>query len=258
MRQNLPISEALKQTKVADVNLDVEMETGTGKTYCYIKTIFELNQRYGWSKFIVVVPSIAIREGVAQSLADTAEHFLEQYGKRIRSFIYDSKAAAQPGELQLRRRHQRDGHQRAGFQCAGQGRPPHLRRTRRLPDSASHRRDRAEPAHPHSRRAAEDGRHETVESMKEFNPLFILRYSATHRQEHNKIYRLDALDAFNQKLVKKIAVRGISLKGQAGTNALSLFAVHRSLQRQAARSQSGDGDPPSQCDQARFASSRQG
>jgi type III restriction enzyme len=82
VRQNLPVSETLKQTKVADVNLDVEMETGTGKTYCYIKTIFELNQRYGWSKFIVVVPSIAIREGVAQSLADTAEHFLEQYGKR--------------------------------------------------------------------------------------------------------------------------------------------------------------------------------
>ena len=92
VRQNLPVSETLKQTKVADVNLDVEMETGTGKTYCYIKTIFKLNQKYGWSKFIVVVPSIAIREGVAQSLADTAEHFLEEYGKRIRSFIYDSKA----------------------------------------------------------------------------------------------------------------------------------------------------------------------
>jgi type III restriction enzyme len=92
VRQNLPVSESLKQTKVSPVNLDVEMETGTGKTYCYIKTIFELNKRYGWCKFIVVVPSIAIREGVAQSLADTAEHFLESYGKRVRSFIYDSKA----------------------------------------------------------------------------------------------------------------------------------------------------------------------
>ena len=92
VRQNLPVSDSLKQTKVSPVNLDVEMETGTGKTYCYIKTIFELNRQYGWCKFIVVVPSIAIREGVAQSMADTAEHFLEGYGKRVRSFIYDSKA----------------------------------------------------------------------------------------------------------------------------------------------------------------------
>jgi type III restriction enzyme len=92
VRQNLPVSDALKQTKVSDVNLDIEMETGTGKTYCYIKSIFELNQRYGWSKFIVVVPSIAIREGVAQSLTDTEEHFHGQYHKKIRHFIYDSKA----------------------------------------------------------------------------------------------------------------------------------------------------------------------
>ena len=73
------------------MNLDIEMETGTGKTYCYIKTIFELNRRYGWSKFIIVVPSIAIREGVFQSLTDTSDHFLEQYGKRVRFFIYNSK-----------------------------------------------------------------------------------------------------------------------------------------------------------------------
>lgn len=85
MRQNLPVSDAIKQTSVCDVNLDIEMETGTGKTYCYIKSIFELNRRYGWSKFIIVVPSIAIREGVFQSLTDTSDHFLEQYGKRVGS-----------------------------------------------------------------------------------------------------------------------------------------------------------------------------
>jgi type III restriction enzyme len=79
-RQNLPVSDAVKQTAVCDVNLDIEMETGTGKTCCYIKTLFELNRRYGWSKFIIVVPSIAIREGVFQSLNDTSDHFLEQYG----------------------------------------------------------------------------------------------------------------------------------------------------------------------------------
>jgi type III restriction enzyme len=91
-RQNLPISTELKATPVCDINLDTEMETGTGKTYCYIKTMFELNRDYGWSKFIVVVPSIAIREGVSKSFEIMAEHFLEQYGKRARYFIYNSKA----------------------------------------------------------------------------------------------------------------------------------------------------------------------
>src|SRR5262245_34546111 len=72
-RQNLPISPELKVTPVCDLNLDIEMETGTGKTYCYIKTMFELNRDYGWSKFIVVVPSIAIREGVLKSFDIMAE-----------------------------------------------------------------------------------------------------------------------------------------------------------------------------------------
>jgi type III restriction enzyme len=89
--QNLPLSTSLAGNNVCQINLDVEMETGTGKTYCYIKTMFELNRRYGWSKFIVVVPSIAIREGVSKSLEITAEHFLEDYGKRARFFIYNSK-----------------------------------------------------------------------------------------------------------------------------------------------------------------------
>ena len=89
--QNIIESEALVKTKVAKVNLDIEMETGTGKTYCYIKTIFELNKQYGWSKYIIVVPSIAIREGVSKSLEITAEHFLETYHKKIRFFIYNSK-----------------------------------------------------------------------------------------------------------------------------------------------------------------------
>lgn len=74
------------------LNLDVEMETGTGKTYCYIRTMFELNKQYGWSKFIIVVPSIAIREGVAKSMSMMAGHFQEQYGKKARFFIYDSKS----------------------------------------------------------------------------------------------------------------------------------------------------------------------
>ena len=90
-RQNLPISDKLVASAGCRINLDIEMETGTGKTYCYIKTIFEMNKRYGWSKFIIMVPSIAIREGVYKSLQITADHFTESYGKKARFFIYNSK-----------------------------------------------------------------------------------------------------------------------------------------------------------------------
>lgn len=218
-RQNLPVSEALKQTKVCDVNLDIEMETGTGKTYCYIKTTFELHRRYGWSKFIVVVPSIAIREGVFQSLNDTAEHFLEQYGKRVRAFIYNSK------ELHNLESFSSD----AGINVmvinaqAFNARGKDARRiyeelddfqSRKPIDVIAANRPILILDEPQKLKGVQ-----TTEAMKEFKPLFILRYSATHAQAHNKIYRLDALDAYNQKLVKKIAVRGISVKGQAGTSA---------------------------------------
>ena len=219
LRQNLPVSDAIKQTSVCDVNLDIEMETGTGKTYCYIKSIFELNRRYGWSKFIIVVPSIAIREGVFQSLTDTSDHFLEQYGKRVRFFIYNSK------ELHELESFSAD----AGINVmvinaqAFNARGKDARRiyeelddfqTRRPIDVIARNRPILILDEPQKMEGAK-----TVESLKEFKPLFILRYSATHKQEHNRVYRLDALDAYNRKLVKKIAVRGISLKGQAGTSA---------------------------------------
>ena len=83
--------QAVSQAFNASQHLIVEAGTGTGKTYCYIKSIFEMNKRYGWSKFIVVVPSIAIREGVFKSLDITAEHFTESYGKKVRFFIYISR-----------------------------------------------------------------------------------------------------------------------------------------------------------------------
>ena len=90
--RNLPLSTKLVDSKAAPgaPNLDIEMETGTGKTYVYIKTIMELNKRYGWSKFIIVVPSVAIREGVKKSFDVTAEHFQQTYGTKPRSFIYNS------------------------------------------------------------------------------------------------------------------------------------------------------------------------
>ncbi len=217
-RQNLPESAKLESTKVCDVNLDVEMETGTGKTYCYIKTMFELNRRYGWNKFIVVVPSIAIREGVAKSFEITAEHFQEDYQKKARFFIYNSK-----------RLHELESYSSdAGinvmiinvqaFNATGKD----ARRiyeelddfqTRKPIDVIRTNRPIIILDEPQKMEGKK-----TLDSLAKFDPLFILRYSATHKTNHNKIHRLDALDAYNQKLVKKIAVRGISTRGLSGTN----------------------------------------
>ena len=225
-QQNLPVSTELVKTKISKVNLDIEMETGTGKTYCYIKTIFELNKQYGWSKFIIVVPSIAIREGVAKSLEITAEHFLETYHKKPRFFIYNSK--------QLH--HLESFSSDAGINVMVINvQAFNAQKNLKANASAEARKIYAELDDFQSRRPIDvikanrpilildepqkmEGE-KTLDALKEFNPLMILRYSATHKTTHNKVHRLDALDAYNQKLVKKIAVRGISVKGLAGTNA---------------------------------------
>jgi len=217
--QNLPISKELVSDKVCDINLDIEMETGTGKTYCYIKSMFEMNKRYGWSKFIVVVPSIAIREGVFKSFEITAEHFLEDYGKRARFFIYNSK------QLHNLESYSSDAGINVmiinvqAFNATGKD----ARRIYEELDDFQSRRPidvimKNRPILILDEPQKMEGK-KTLDSFKEFSPLMILRYSATHKTEHNKIHRLDALDAYNQKLVKKIAVRGISTKGLTGTNA---------------------------------------
>ncbi len=218
-RQNLPISPELKKTPICDVNLDVEMETGTGKTYCYIKTMFELNRDFGWSKFIVVVPSIAIREGVLKSFEIMAEHFLETYGKKARHFVYNSK------QLHNLESFSSD----AGINVmiinvqAFNARGEDARRIYLELDDFQSRRPidvikKNRPIMILDEPQKMEGK-ATTEKLAEFDPLMILRYSATHKTEHNKVYRLDAIDAYNQKLVKKIKVRGITVKGLAGTNA---------------------------------------
>ncbi|ORE89260.1 type III restriction enzyme, res subunit [Oceanococcus atlanticus] len=208
--------DALAATRL---HLDVEMETGTGKTYCYIKTIFEMNKLYGWSKFIIMVPSIAIREGVYKSLEITADHFTESYGKKARFFIYNSK-----------RLHELESFSSdAGINVmviniqafASRGAD-----NRRIYDELDDFQSRKPIDVIASNRPIlildEPQKMEgpaMLESLPKFKPLMILRYSATHRTQHNRIHRLDALDAYNQKLVKKIAVRGIQTRGLAGTNA---------------------------------------
>lgn len=234
--QNLPQCNSLVKTKISPINLDIEMETGTGKTYVYIKTFFEMNKLYGWSKFIVVVPSIAIREGVYKSLEITAEHFLESYGKKIKFFIYNSKqlhnlesfssdAGINVMVINVQAFNARGKDNRRIYEELDDF------QTRKPIDVIKANRPILILDEPQKMEGAK-----TLDSLKEFNPLMILRYSATHKTVHNRVHRLDALDAYNQKLVKKIAVRGISVKGLSGTNAyLYLESIEVSSQSPVAR-----------------------
>src|SRR5690554_8051227 len=220
-RQNLPLSDGLKKDDKTGCpyNLDVEMETGTGKTYVYLKSMFELKQRYGWSKFIVVVPSIAIREGVYKSLQITADHFLESYGEKARFFIYNSK---QLHNLESFSSDAGISVMVINVQAFNSRGADNRRIYDELDDFQSRRPIDVIKANRPILFLDEPQKMEgkaTLDALPEFDPLFIMRYSATHKTTHNLVHRLDAVDAYNNKLVKKIAVRGIHTRGIAGTSA---------------------------------------
>lgn len=217
----------LSPTLVKDLgkcSLDIEMETGTGKTYVYIKTMFELNKRYGWSKFIVVVPSIAIREGVKKSFEITQDHFMEHYGKKARFFIYNSSNLNQLDNF-----------------SSGSGINVMIINTQAFASSLKEGANNKESRIIYSKRdefasrrpidvikanrpiiildePQKMGGEVTQKALKSFNPLFSLNYSATHAKQHNLIYVLDALDAYNKRLVKKIEVKGFEVKNLRGTD----------------------------------------
>jgi len=218
--RNVQRRNGLKQSEKLEgrYNLTVEMETGTGKTYTYIKTMFELYRTYGWSKFIVVVPSIAIREGVLKSFQMTEDHFMEDYGTKARYFVYNSKylhhieTFASDSGLNVMIINSQ------AFSARGKD----ARRIYMELDDFQSRKPidviaGTRPILVIDEPQSVEGK-KTAEALKLFNPLFTLRYSATHKKEYNKVYRLDALDAYNKKLVKKIQVKGISVKGSGGSD----------------------------------------
>lgn len=198
-------------------NLTIEMETGTGKTYTYIRTMYELHKEYGWSKFIVIVPSIAIREGVYKTFEITQDHFQELYGHKISPFIYNS---GRPQDIESFASDSRISVMiinTQAFNASGAD----ARRIYQELDQFGTRKPidiiaQTNPILIIDEPQSVDGE-KTLQSMQDFNPLFTLRYSATHKVEYNKIYRLDALDAYHKRLVKKIQVKGINLKGSTGT-----------------------------------------
>lgn len=220
---DIKLSDSLVPS-IGACSLDIEMETGTGKTYVYIKTMFELNKRYGWSKFIVVVPSIAIREGVGKSFAMLEDHFMEHYGKKARPFIYDSS----------RLKSLDDFSSDAGINVMiinTQAFAASLKEGAKNKESRIiySKRDDFASRRPIDVIAAnrpiiimdESQKMEgeaTQTALKRFMPLFVLNYSATHKTKHNTVYALDALDAYNKKLVKKIQVKGFEVKNLKGTS----------------------------------------
>ena len=220
---NIRLSDHLVR-ELGCCSLDVEMETGTGKTYVYIKTMFELNKRYGWSKFIVVVPSIAIREGVKKSFEITTDHFMELYHKKARFFIYNSSNLNQLDAFSS------DSGinvmiintQAFAASLKEDGRSKEARiiyskrdefASRRPIDVIAANRPIVIMDEPQKM-----GGEVTRKALKSFNPLFCLNYSATHAKQHNLVYVLDALDAYNKRLVKKIEVKGFEVKNFRGTD----------------------------------------
>lgn len=205
-------------------SLDVEMETGTGKTYVYIKTMYELNRRYGWSKFIVVVPSIAVREGVKKSFEITREHFMEQYGRKLRFFVYSSGSLNQldafAGDSGISVMIINMQAFNTSMKEGGRSREARIIYDER--DEFGSRRpiDVIKATRPiiildEPQKMGGDA---TQKALRNFNPLFCLNYSATHKEHHNLVYVLDAVDAYNQKLVKKIEVKGFHVKNFRGTD----------------------------------------
>ena len=222
-QNNIKLSPSLVKD-LGRCSLDIEMETGTGKTYVYIKTMFELNKKYGWSKFIVVVPSIAIREGVKKSFEITADHFMEHYGKKARFFIYNSSNLNQLDNFSSS-----SGinvmiinTQAFASSLKEDGRSKEARIIYSKRDEFGSRRpiDVIKANRPIIilDEPQKMGGAVTQKALKNFNPLFTLNYSATHAKHHNLVYVLDALDAFNKKLVKKIEVKGFEVKNFRGTD----------------------------------------
>lgn len=222
---NIPLSDKLVATNgLGACSLDIEMETGTGKTYVYIKTMFELNKRYGWSKFIVVVPSIAIREGVSKSFSMLEDHFMEFYGRKARYFVYDS------GNLNRLDSFSSDGGINvmiintqafaASLKEGGRSKESRIIYSRR--DEFGSRRPIDVIAANYPIVIMDEPQkmegEATQTGLKRFMPLFVLNYSATHKTKHNTVYALDALDAYQKKLVKRIQVKGFELKNLQGTN----------------------------------------
>ncbi len=192
--------------KIGSMDFSIEMETGTGKTYVYLRTMMELAQKYGLKKFIILVPSVAIREGVCKTIEQTKKHFKELYNFGYGSFAYDSGKLSQVrefvqsndvqvmvttiqsfnGDRKVMKQATDKFHGNIPIELVAQTRPVIIM---------------DEPQNMESELSKS--------AIGELNSLFRLRYSATHKEKHNVVYRLTPVDAYKQRLVKRIEVFGV-------------------------------------------------
>lgn len=215
-RNQIDPSKELKKID-GSYNLTIEMETGVGKTYTYIKTMHELNQKYGWKKFIIIVPSVAIREGVFKTFQITEEHFAEEYETKIHFFIYNSTRLEEIENFVSDHEISAMIINSQAFNSTGKD----ARRIRMALDEFQSEKPIEKIAQTNpiliiDEPQSLEGRR-TREGLRDFHPILILRYSATHREIFNMVYRLDAMDAYNKHLVKKICVVGIKSSGSMAT-----------------------------------------
>jgi type III restriction enzyme len=211
----------------APLNFSVEMETGTGKTYVYLRTIFELNRKHGFKKFIIVVPSVAIREGVLKNLEITSEHFRALYNNvEFEYFVYDAKKAnrlrqfAVSNQIQIlvinidafnkkdiavihKEADKLSGRKPIEFVCA------------------------TNPIVIIDEPQSVDNTETAQEAIRSLNPLCTLRYSATHKNPYNLVYSLNPIRAFDLRLVKQIVVASVTSEGAQNDAYVKLISVDR-------------------------------
>jgi len=194
-------------TELSGLNFSVEMETGTGKTYVYLRTLFELNARYGWKKFIIVVPSVAIREGVLNTIALTKEHFQSLYGNApLDSWVYDSAQVSKLRQFSASNQMQLMVMNIQAFDKSStviQNTKDQMNGRRPI-EFIQHARPVVVVDEPQN--LATELRTKAIESL---NPLCTLRYSATHKDYFNLVYRLDPVKAYDLRLVKRIEVDSV-------------------------------------------------
>jgi type III restriction enzyme len=230
--------EPLDQSRLVP-HFTIEMETGTGKTYVYLRTIFELSQKYGLQKFVIVVPSIAIREGVLASLSSMREHFRALYNNvEYEHFVYDSKRLnrirpfAESRMLQIMVINI-DAFNKDVDEERGKG-SVILREN----DSLGGRRpiefiQAARPVVIIDEPQSVDNTPKAQAAIKKLNPLMTLRYSATHRAEYNLVYRLDPVKAYEKRLVKQIIVASVVAENAADFGYLKVEGIERGANIQA-------------------------
>lgn len=232
----MQLKNGLPQTKANHFkyDFDVEMETGTGKTYVYLRTIYELNKKYGFTKFIIVVPSIAIKEGVYKSIEITKEHFKELYDNTIAdSFIYDSSKLEQVRSFAVSDTIQImviniDAFRKSFDDPIKENKANIIHRPN---DKLNGMKpiELIQETHPFviiDEPQSVDTTPKSKEAIKSLNPLCTFRYSATHVDKHNLVYKLDAIDAFDMGLVKQIEVAAFESKNYHNNTYMKLISTN--------------------------------